>query len=389
MALGQRLVADLMVEIGLHLIEPFVAQPLATPVNAGSPATLTIPSVDSLYPGAQVVAGWQTPAAEVITVLSLLPGSPQNQFTADLVNNHAAADLVFGATFPTQQPTDPIFTQSEIIGYIAQAQNEFLTRVPLILQFLPYQLLEIGQAFQTLPNSVIEMERVSLQQNIPPSQTFALTSIARTDNLVQATVSSSVNSDQWTPGLAVLVAEVGDTSYDSQQGAFPDLTLTLFPLVSVSPDGLTLTWEQTGANSALGPGGIVARPTWTRLYEASQEQAQLFDPFAFSNTTGQAPTKWYEDRTGIYGWGVLPQPQSNYWAEILTSQRASESLTLLSSFLVPDIFVYAIKWGALCYAWSKDGVQRSPTMARFAKGKFDHYCLLADRFLRAMEAPKR
>ena len=70
--------------------------------------------------------------------------------------------------------------------------------------------------------------------------------------------------------------------------------------------------------------------------------------------------------------------------ELLTSVRASENLTLLSSFLVPDCFVYAIKWRALAYCWSKDGVQRSPTMARFAKGKFDFYCLLADRFLRAV-----
>jgi len=44
--------------------------------------------------------------------------------------------------------------------------------------------------------------------------------------------------------------------------------------------------------------------------------------------------------------------------------------------------VYAIKWRALAYCWSKDGVQRSPSMERFAKGKFDFYCLLADRFLR-------
>jgi hypothetical protein len=142
---------------------------------------------------------------------------------------------------------------------------------------------------------------------------------------------------------------------------------------------LTLTWPQIASGSA-SSGGFVSRPILTRLYESSQEQLSLNQPW-WSAQQG-IPSRFWEDRAGVYGWGVAPVPDTNYYVELLASVRASESLTLLSGFLVPDAAIFAIKWRVLAYAWSKDGCQRGPSLERFAKGKFDFYCMLWDRFLR-------
>lgn len=376
MSLGQRQVADLSCEIGLHLLEPFVDQTLASIIGPGAGLAITLnpasplPATSFLYPGALVVVGWHAADAEVVSVQTV---TGDNTFTGTLANVHAANETVFGATFPTQQPTDPIFTQSEIISYIAQAQNEFLTKVPLIFQLFSGasgQQVLIGQPYQTLPATTIELERVAVQSN-PASTSFAISTIVRAGGTVTAVLSSTSAADKWTPALPIQVFNVVDNSYNSAANS-------TFLLATVSADGKTLTWLQAGANSS-STGGAVSRPILTRLYESSQEQIALNQPWGLP---GAVPTAWWEDRAGTYGWGVSPTPQTNNWMELLASVRAPETLGLLDGFMVPDCFTYAIKWRALAYCWSKNGVQRSPTLERFAKGKFDFYCLLADRFLR-------
>lgn len=370
-----------MVEIGLALVEPFTSQTLAAPLAPGAIVTVTLnaststtfpasplPATDCLYPGALVVVGWHSANAEVVEVQSVTSDST---FMATLVNAHIAGEIVFSATFPTQVPTDPIFTQDEIIGYIAQAQNEFLTKVPMIFEFFENNLIELGQTYQTVPDTAIEMERVAVQSN-PPWTMFNIASIVRSASIVTAVLSSTSTADYWTPDLGIQVYGVTDNSFNSASNS-------LFTLATVSPDGLTLTWPQALA-SASSSGGYVSRPVLTRLYESAQQQIAMNNPWAFSQSGD--PKFWWEDRAGIYGWGVLPVPAGGYYVEILASTRASEALGLLSYFNVPDVFVYAIKWRALAYAWSKDGIQRSPSMQRFAKGKFDFYCMLADRFIR-------
>lgn len=376
MALGQRQVVDLLAEVSAHLVEPLVNQTLASPLTPSSPATITLtpssplPATSYLYPGAQVVVGWHTPNAEAVSVIAVTGNST---FTANIINSHSARETVFGATFPTQQPTDPVFTQSEIIDYIAQAQNSFLTKVPLVFSFLPYQEVLIGVPFNTLPNNVIELERVAVQ-SLPASSTFNISSISRTGGTVTATLSASANPDQWTPNLPILVQGVINSSFNSSNN-LP------FTLLTISTDGKTLTWAQAGANAS-STGGTISRPIWSRLYESAQEQLAMANPQWFYQATGQAPSNWFEDRTGVYGWGVAPPPQGNFWMQLLASVRGSESLGLLDGFVVPDIFVYIIIYGAMEFAFSKDGVQRSPTMARYCKARFDFGVTLADRFLR-------
>ncbi|MFP5229281.1 MAG: hypothetical protein ACLGXA_16850, partial [Acidobacteriota bacterium] len=96
-----------MVEIGLHLLEPFVYQTLASPLTAGTNVLVTLnaptdpalplPATTYLYPNALVVIGWQDTGAEVATVTSVI--SDTEFRVASLANAHAAGDQVLGPTF--------------------------------------------------------------------------------------------------------------------------------------------------------------------------------------------------------------------------------------------------------------------------------------------------
>lgn len=372
MALGNRQIVDIMAEIGLRLLEPIFNQILASPVGPGTDLTITLnpssplPATQWLYPGALIVVGWHASDAEVVEVIDV---TGDDTFTGTLVNAHAEGESVFGATFPTQQTTDPVWTQAEIIGYIAQAQNEFLTKVPLIFGFTENQVINAGQIYQTMPNTAVELERVAVETG---QVSFNISTITRSGGVVTAVLPTSVNSDNWTPSLGVVVMGVANATFNSASN-IP------FDLVSVSEDGLTLTWDQSGSNTA-STGGYVSRPIWSRLYEANQNQIAMQN-FAWQSNMG-SPQKWFEDRSGVYGWGVAPMPDSNYWAELLTSVRGSESLGLLDNLLVPDVFAYGPIYRALCYAVSKEGVQRSPTLAKYFGDKFDFWVMIADRYLR-------
>lgn len=373
-SLGQRYVTDLMAEIGIRLLEPFVNTELTASVSPGSSVTIPVLTTDALYPGAFVVLGWHGASAEVVTVLTVPSAT---SFTADITAAHASGEIVFGGTFPTQRPTDPIFTQSEILGYIAQAQNEFLTRVPLLLQN-QQQFLALGQTYQTLPATAIELERVAVQ-SLPTASQFTISTISRTANVVTATTTASTSADAWTSGLPIFVQSVLDESFNS---SYSSTANSPFVLDTVSADGRTLTWLQSAAD-ATSTGGTITRPVWTRLYESSQESLSLNQPGWPSQTQqGQPPRMWAEDRAGVYGWLVMPPPAGSYWLELLTSYRASETLGLLDNLLVPDIFAPYILYKVLEYCFSKDGVRRSPAIARYCRGRFEFGVLLADRFLR-------
>ena len=387
---GQRRAVDVLAEISYHIVEPVVETMIAAPpvpagfgdngfghngdlddgggfgYGVGTVFPVGPGQLDGIYVGAYIVVGYQAASEEVVRVIDV--DHRTNMFTAVAVNQHVTGETIFGATFPTQQPTDPLFTQAEVLTYLARAQNDFLNRVPLILELFPGQVLSLGQQYQTLPPTAIELERVAVQST---DRLRDITTIVRAVNVVTATLRYPTD---FTPRLGIFVEGVTDNSFNSVGNV-------MFVLTAVSPDGKTLTWLQTAADSS-STGGDLGPPTLTRLYESSQEQLAMRDPAWFVNTASQTPTNWYEDRSGIYGWGTAPIPRSNFYAELLCSVRDTEELKMLDGFLLPDIFIPYIKYGALASMWSKDGEQRSPTLARFAQSRFDYGVMLADRFLR-------
>lgn len=379
---GQRRVVDVMVEMSYHLIESVVNTPI-TSITAGgygdggygdggygdSNGTIFgVGSTVGFYVGAEVILGYRASSEEIVTVLAV--DEAGLTFTCSPVNTHVPSEVVFGATFPTQQPTDPLYTQSEIQGYLASAQNDFLTKVPLVLEIFPNRALTLGQLYQPTPGNAIELERVAVQSGV---QLLQITIISRTAGIVTVTLQLASN---FTTGLPVLVFGVIDRSFNSVGSA-------TFSLTSVSADGKTLTWLQTAAD-ATSSQGSVGPQILSRLYESSQTSLSMQDPQWFYNTTSTVPTNWFEDRTGVYQWGVAPVPDSNFFVELIASVRDSDGLGLLDGFLLPDIFVPYIKYCALADCLSKAGEQRSPTLARFYQSRYDFGVMLADRFLRAV-----
>lgn len=125
---GFLLVADILSDVSFSLIQ--------NPVNTVAPASgiakgsTTVLAYDpGMYVGAQVLVGATGLDLEVVTITAVVPGV---SFTATFALPHAAGVPIYGPTFPVRQPTDPLFTQAEMLAYISTALSDFLTEVPLI-----------------------------------------------------------------------------------------------------------------------------------------------------------------------------------------------------------------------------------------------------------------
>jgi hypothetical protein len=396
---GVRRAVDVLAEVSFHIVEPVLDAIITAtgPAGFGDPtfgyngdssdgggfgfglgdyATLSVPIEFYLYPGALIVVDYRGPNEEVAEVTSV--DFPSNTFYATFVNSHSAGERVFAPTFPTQQPTDPLWTQAEMLGYLADAQNELLAQVPIVLELFPDQQWQLGVTTYALPATAIELERVAVQNN---SLDYALSTLTRTAGVVTAMTTTPT---PFSPLLAVYVNGVADSSFNSLTPASSDW----FSLTGVSADGYTLTWNVPSTYSdASSTGGTISQLLYQRLYESSQDQLAMRDPYWFYNQESDVPTIFYEDRTGVYQYGVAPQPRAGFYADLIASQRDSTALTLLDGFVAPDIFVYAIKYKTLQYALTKDGEQRSPMLARYAGQRFDMTVQLARRFLRNMVEP--
>ena len=86
-----------------------------------------VPTV-CLYVGAQLVCGVTGANLEVVTVTAVNVGV---SFTATFANQHQQGEQILGATFPVRYPTDPLFTQAEMLAYISSATSDFYEDVPL------------------------------------------------------------------------------------------------------------------------------------------------------------------------------------------------------------------------------------------------------------------
>jgi hypothetical protein len=157
---GLRTVNSLLIEISLHLVENIVNTTLTGPASGG-PQTVGVTSTVGMYVGAQVVVTQPNTAQPDILIITAFDPVGLT-VTGNFPNAYNSGSTLLGGTFPTQQPTDPLYSQSEIIGYIARAQNEFLSKVPLIFQFLSGYQITAGQINQTVPPNAIELERVAI-----------------------------------------------------------------------------------------------------------------------------------------------------------------------------------------------------------------------------------
>ena len=348
----------MLFEISLHTCQPAVYQALTSPVTAGSGVIATVGSTYAMYPGALLVV--EIPGAALIEVVAVIAVVNATQFTANFVNSHASGVAVWGATFPTQQATDPIFTQAEMLGYLSRAQNEFLTAVPAYYELFD-QTVTANIIYQNLPTNAITVERVAASPIAIP-----ITSMVRSGNVVTLTAVQQTNLVQYNT-LAVVGA--ADESFD---GVFE---------VSTSPSADVITYQQIGSNAST-TGGTIQQ--MLRLYELTQEELTQQNRNWQANST---PTlqSWFEDRAGLYRWGVGGRPGSTFPVELLCAIRDTDTLGMLDGFLVPDLCISYVKYLTLNFCWTKDGVAADAQRAEFALKRYAQGVMATQRYIAHMK----
>lgn len=356
--LGYRTAGDVLMEIAAHLAQPAVYQALTAPVAAGVGVTASVGSTYAMYPGALLIV--ERPGTTGIEVVSVTSVTDATHFVATFVHPHISATPVWGATFPTQEATDPIFTQSEMLQYLSRAQNEFLTAVPSFYQRF-FQNVSLGLVYQATPPTAILIDRIAASPiNI------SITSLVRFGNTVTLTAVSPTNLAKYN---TLSVVNPTDTSF---AGSFAVLT---------APSANVITYTQIGANASTTGGTI---QSMRRLYELTQEELVQQNRNWQSNYVGPLQS-WFEDRTGLYRWGVGGRPSSTFPVELLCAVRDTDTLGMLDGFLVPDVALHGVKYLALCYAWGKDGIQCQPQLAEFAMKRYAQIVMATQRYIQAMK----
>jgi len=347
---GYRTVCDVLCEVSYHLLEEIV-QAVCTSFAPGP--VITVSNQTAMYNGAQVVVGWGLSTAEVVTITSVNSGGTIN--TSALVNSHNPGETILGPTFPYEETTDPFWNQTQMLEWISRANNELLSQVP-VAYALFYQNLTYGTIFQNTPSNCIEINRVAAS-----TYYCALTSLTRTGNEVTA-VTQSPHGLSKNSTLFIQNATAGFG------GVFQVDTI-------ISPT--SFSYPQVAANGSATGGAVLY---FSRIYETTSAEITMTDR-TWRNEFVPTPTAWFEDRSGLYRWGVDGRPSSNYPVELLCSIRDSDTLALLDGFLVPDTLVYLIKYKVLAYALGSENEQSDPARATYCEQRFQRGVAAIRRYL--------
>lgn len=150
---------QILEEVSRHLFEQVVNTTLGTIVAAPGSQAVTPGSMSNIYNGALLIIGAGA-NREIVTASAVTP----TQFTATFTNAHAAIDAVIGATFSSGQTTDPLFTQAEMLGYLADVQNEFLLMTRIIFAATT-KTLQTQVRYYDAPSDAVRVERLAIAGN--------------------------------------------------------------------------------------------------------------------------------------------------------------------------------------------------------------------------------
>lgn len=147
---------DVLNWVSFVLIEQFV-NVLCPWTIAPGVAIITPSSMTGIYNGALLMVGAGA-SLEVVTVSAVTATT----FTATFANAHVANEPLVGATFPSGQTDNPLFTQAEMLGYLFDVQNDFLVKVQQAVYNVATVNFTTGKRIYPAPADAIRMERVSI-----------------------------------------------------------------------------------------------------------------------------------------------------------------------------------------------------------------------------------
>lgn len=279
---GYLIANDILTDVAFALIEPSVKTIFSAPTG---PGVNVIGEWDpSIYVGCLLVAGTGGDT-EVIVVTAVTVGV---NFTANFVNSHFAGEPIIGATFPVRQPTDPFFTQAEMLTYLSNAVNDFLGECPIVIA--------VSTAVTVAPTA---------QNAALPSDCMQPVRVAANKYALRETSQSNL-------------------------------------------DTMEYRWQQAAA-------------------------------------TG--PKAYFRDKTGLQMLGIWPRANNTTPLEIVYEQRGDNLVEMADGFLIPDPFLIYVKYRVLEYAYSKDGEQRNPGLARYYNGRYKAGLQISNMLLEAIMDP--
>ena len=123
----------------------------------------------------------------------------------------------------------------------------------------------------------------------------------------------------------------------------------------------------------------------TGLRETSQSNLEGYD-YRYMQQTGNPPQAYYRDKIGLQNVGMWPPQNNTTPLEIVYANRGQETMGLADGFPIPDPFLVYVKARTLEFAYSKDGEQSSPALARFWNGRYEMGCKISKMFLEAVMA---
>ena len=116
------------------------------------------------------------------------------------------------------------------------------------------------------------------------------------------------------------------------------------------------------------------------LRETSQANLDGVD-YRWNNQALAAPYTYYRDKIGVGNIGIWPRMANTVPTELVYSQRGAQLMGLGDGFLLPDCFLIYVKARVLEFAYSKDGEQRSSSMAKFYNQRFEAGIKIAKMWL--------
>jgi hypothetical protein len=351
------------------LVEPVVSTQLNSVVSGAGTFTITPLSMKYIYNGAQLLVG----SGATLEVIVVKNASTTN-FQADFSFAHGATDPLYGATFPTGQPNNILFTQQEMMGYVLDAVDDFVLKVrPLYLILLSQ--FTTGVLSYDKPDNAVRIERIS---RVDYGTLGTAVLVPGTTTITPPTMAGITN------GKLLLVGLEGQS--------FEVITAT---------NCTATTFDAVFANSHPASDPLYPNAT-VRLWNVSVTDLDNNNP----NWLGERgkPTSWYEDQINVNQYGVGPTPSSNWISFIWYSQRALRQpvfgygegqygivpyggvgdLTLLSPLLIPDPLAYIPYYGMLARVFRKDGELRDPLREQYCQRRYDAGVEIANRLLEGL-----
>lgn len=119
------------------------------------------------------------------------------------------------------------------------------------------------------------------------------------------------------------------------------------------------------------------------LRETSQANLDAIVP-NWPNQAMAPPQAYFRDKIGTGNIGIWPRQADTTELELIYQQRGPQVMGLADGFILPDPFLIYIKARLLSYAYSKDGEQKSPGMAKFFDQRYHAGLQITKVFIEAV-----